>query len=98
HSSLSKAKRTTLVLYRSTSFDGKPIAVSGTVAIPKGNPPPGGWPVVSWAHGTTGIADECAPTRLAGDRSANYVRTELDTWLSKGYAVVRTDYEGLGTP
>ena len=97
-SSLTKAQRTTLVLYRSTAPDGKAIAVSGTVTIPKGDPPPGGWPVISWAHGTTGIADRCAPTRQSGDRASSYIFTQLNTWLGKGYALARTDYEGLGTP
>src|SRR3954454_22067704 len=44
----------TLVLYRSIGIDGKPVAVSGTITVPKGTPPKGGWPVVTWAHGTTG--------------------------------------------
>ena len=52
-----------LLLYRSTGATGKPVAVSGTVAVPKGRAPKGGWPVISWAHGTTGIADRCAPSR-----------------------------------
>ncbi|MBF6149281.1 hypothetical protein IU505_28590 [Nocardia nova] len=34
--------------------------VSGTVAVPAGAPPKDGWPVLSWAHGTTGYADTCA--------------------------------------
>ena len=53
--------------------------------------------MVSWAHGTTGIADKTAPTRLAG--ASEYIRKSLlEAWIRKGYAVVRTDYEGLGTP
>ena len=59
------------VLYRSTSITSKAIAESGSVAIPKGKAPKGGWPVVTWAHGTTGIADQCAPSRPdAGRRVA----------------------------
>ena len=41
--------------------DGKPIAVSGIVVVPKGKTPKGGWPVITYDHGTTGIADVCAP-------------------------------------
>jgi dienelactone hydrolase len=52
--------------------------------------------VISWAHGTTGIADSCAPT-IAGD-NGGYALKLQNAWLKKGYAVVRTDYEGLGTP
>jgi len=85
----------TLVLYQTTSVGEQDTAVSGTVAIPKGTPPAGGWPVVSWSHGTTGNAPDCAPSR-AGD--ANYEQTYLNTWVARGYAVVQTDYEGQGTP
>jgi hypothetical protein len=91
-----------LVLYRSVGVDGKPVAVSGTVSVPPGRPPKGGWPVVTWGHGTTGIADACAPSR---DSAASphhllisYAYPLLNSWLQRGYAVVRTDYEGLGTP
>jgi len=31
------------------------------VFAPRGNPPAGGWPVVSLAHGTTGIEPGCGP-------------------------------------
>src|SRR4051812_26034783 len=99
---LAQASSNRLVLYRTTGIDGKPVAVSGTVSLPKGKAPKGGWPVVTWAHGTTGIADQCAPSR---DTASNpdhllnaYAYPQLDAFLKAGYAVVRTDYEGLGTP
>jgi pimeloyl-ACP methyl ester carboxylesterase len=82
------------VLYRSTGVDGKRVAVSGTLAVPKGRPPKGGWPLVSWAHGTTGIADRCAPSRGGVGDGPEL----LDRWRKAGYAIVRTDYTGLGTP
>ena len=91
-----------LVLYRSTGVDGKAVAVSGTVSVPKGKAPKGGWPVITWGHGTTGIADACAPSRDSASNPAhtliNYAYPLLQRWLKAGYAVVRTDYEGLGTP
>ena len=93
---LKSAKSNKLLLYRSQAVDGKTIAVSGTVAIPKGKAPKAGWPVITWAHGTVGIADACAPS-LVGTQS-NYDSPLLNRWLKAGYAVVRTDYEGLGTP
>jgi dienelactone hydrolase len=93
---LKSAKSNTLLLYRSTAVDGKTVAVSGDVAVPKGEAPKGGWPVISWAHGTVGIADACAPSRVG--TQANYDSPLLNKWLKAGYAVVRTDYEGLGTP
>ena len=94
---LTAAGRTYLVLYRSRGLDGKPIAVSGTIETPKGRAPAGGWPVVSWAHGTTGIADICAPSRIP-TASTSYVYSEFNAWLRRGYAIASTDYEGLGTP
>jgi pimeloyl-ACP methyl ester carboxylesterase len=93
-SSLSAAAREYLVLYRSRSIDGKQIVVSGLVDIPEGRAPAAGWPVVSWAHPTTGVADVCAPSR----QPAASAFPILNAWLDAGYAVVRTDYEGLGTP
>src|SRR3954451_24775385 len=39
---LTSARTSRLLLYRSTGVDGRPIAVSGTVSIPKGKTPKGG--------------------------------------------------------
>src|SRR5215210_9261719 len=93
--------RNDLVLYRSTGVRGTPVAVSGTVSVPKGRAPKGGWPVISYGHGTTGIADSCAPSRDSARNPAHgliaYAYPLLQRWLKAGYAVVRTDYEGLGT-
>src|SRR3954449_6569061 len=90
------------ILYRSVAANGQPIAVSGTVAVPKGKAPKKGWPVISYDHGTTGIADVCAPSRDSAKNPAHlynsYVYPLLNRWLKAGYAVVRTDYQGLGTP
>ncbi len=92
-----------LVLYTQVGIKGKLVAVSGIVSVPKGKAPKGGWPVVSFGHGTTGIADACAPTRAAhspGDATSSDLGYAplLDGWIKRGYAVVRTDFEGLGTP
>jgi predicted esterase len=80
--------------YISTGWLGLPSVVSGAVFVPSGPEPADGWPVVSWAHGTVGVADACAPS-VAG-RSARDV-TYLSAWLEAGYAVVATDYQGLNT-
>lgn len=90
------ARANRLLLYRSNSPNGKAIVVSGTVAIPRGRSPRGGWPVLTWGHGTRGLADGCAPSKGYG-AFASETRL-LERWLARGYAVVRTDYEGLGTP
>ncbi len=96
------AARTTLVLYRSTDAAGDAVPVTGVVSVPRGTAPKGGWPVITYAHGTTGIADACAPSRDGGGGPVHpynaYVFPLLTSWLKAGYAVVRTDYQGLGTP
>ena len=90
-----------LVLYQSQDVHGNPIATSGIIALPQTTPPAGGFPVVSWAHGTVGVADLCAPSRDTPDSLAHpmntYPQTLLNTLLQNGYAVAMTDYEGLGT-
>ncbi|MEA2494611.1 MAG: hypothetical protein QOJ29_2522 [Thermoleophilaceae bacterium] len=97
---LANASKNLLVLYRSTGIKETPVADSGALAIPKGTPPKGGWPLITWAHGTTGVADQCAPTRMARqtDTYANDLRAQFATFLKAGYAVAAADYEGLGTP
>jgi Secretory lipase len=91
------------ILYSSTGgrvgADGRGghdgITVSGTLYLPNKAIPKGGWPIVAWAHGTTGIADVCAPSwQGRSPRDKQY----LDAWLTQGFAVVATDYQGLGTP
>jgi len=85
------------ILYSSTDgLDGKTaLAVSGALFLPEGQPPEGGWPVVAWAHGTVGVADICAPSWAGRSwRDVSY----LSAWLRQGFAVVATDYQGLGTP
>lgn len=83
------------VKYTSTGYDGRRVIVSGAVFVPPGRAPKGGWPVISWAHGTVGVADVCANSRAGrSQRDIDF----LTTWLAAGYAIVASDYEGLGTP
>ena len=95
--SLSEAGQAMRILYSSTNgLDGKtPVAVSGSLFLPKGEAPTSGFPLIAWAHGTVGIADICAPSNNArSERDSKY----LNHWLTQGYAVVASDYQGLGTP
>ena len=94
--SLGDAGQQLRILFTSTNgLTGKgTLATSGAVYFPKTPRPAGGWPVIAWAHGTTGIGDACAPSRMARTpRDTIY----LNTWLSQGYVVVAPDYQGLGT-
>jgi Secretory lipase len=86
------------VLYHSRDIAGHDIAVSGFVLLPQGRIPRGGWPVIAWAHGTTGVAGPCAPSlapELGHDPSAV---PEVRQLVAHHWAVVATDYPGLGTP
>ncbi len=99
---LKNASSTKLVLYTSKSTSGKTVAVSGSVSFPKGRPPKGGWPLITWGHSTTGIADKCAPSRNTKNgpvvEGISYIDPVLNGWLKAGYAVARSDFQGLGTP
>lgn len=99
---LPSAAKNTLVLYRSVDALGRIAAVSGTIAIPPGEAPRAGWPVITWTHGTTGLAPVCAPSRdTENGPEHSYIATIrdlLDSFVKKGYAVVASDYVGLGTP
>lgn len=98
---LASARVNELVLYRSRDVRGNPIAVSGIIALPSKDPPKGGYRVISWAHGTVGSADVAAPSLDAIGAPAHiynkYPHALLNTFLEKGWAVLMTDYEGLGT-
>lgn len=89
------AGQATRFMYRSESDTGEARAETGAVFTPKGKPPKGGWPVVAWDHGTTGIAPTCAPSQTP-DLSG--YAAFIATFIARGYAVVAPDYEGLGIP
>jgi predicted esterase len=82
------------VLYHSESLEGDDIAVSGLIVVPPGEPPAEGRSILSWAHGTTGIADQCAPSK---DPAGNALGL-ANEFLARDMVFVATDYEGLGTP
>ncbi|MFM7509802.1 MAG: alpha/beta fold hydrolase [Actinomycetota bacterium] len=82
------------IMYSSSNDAGDPIVVTGMVIAPTGIPPANGRPVVAWAHPTTGIDDSCAPSKQAEPFDSIM---GLQEFLSKGWVVVATDYEGLGT-
>lgn len=94
-STLYTAKR---VMYSSKDREGNDIAVTGIVITPKS-----AWvgvgkrPVISYAAGTQGLADRCAPTRFLSD-SFEYETLFFSGLLARGYSVALTDYQGLGTP
>lgn len=83
-----------LLTYKMLGVDGKIVQATALVFTPKTAPPAGGWKTVVWAHGTTGVADICAPSQQ-GLQGTEYL---LQMLLAQGYVVVAPDYEGLGEP
>jgi pimeloyl-ACP methyl ester carboxylesterase len=84
------------IVYRSTSgVNGEPTEVSGIVAIPSGDPPRGGWPIVAFGHGTTGVLNECAPSNYPNLLGSGSIVAAL---VLNGFVVAMTDYQGLGVP
>lgn len=83
------------ILYHSRGPTGADIAVSGIVVAPAGAAPARGRKVIVYGHATVGIADRCAPSSYTNPLTAIIDSSQL---LGAGYAVVATDYPGLGTP
>jgi hypothetical protein len=82
------------VVYRSTNGDsGAETVVSGSVFTPLGNPPDGGWPIISLGHGTLGIDEECGPS--LSDSLLGLIEP-VTGFVKNGYAVAVADYQGLG--
>ncbi len=84
------------VLYRSTTVDGSPTAVSGVVFTPD-TAVTGTRDILAWAHGTTGLGDSCATSQQFATGTA--VELAIVTFVAQqGLVFVATDYQGLGTP
>jgi dienelactone hydrolase len=83
------------ILYRSRGVQDEPIAVSGLVLAPDSDPE-SPRPVLSIAHGTTGLADICAPSRSV-DKRIEIIAAGIPA-AADGWVVAATDYAGLGTP
>ncbi|MCP9273835.1 lipase family protein [Mycolicibacterium arenosum] len=98
----------TRIMYRSSDSRGQPMAVTGTYFEPW-NPWPGQGPrpLIVYGPGTQGQGDQCAPSRQFNqgihfspylDIAFNYEELFVATMVARGFAIVMTDYQGLGTP
>lgn len=91
---LPEGARAVRILYHSLDAHGRDVATSAVVLLPAGHAPLGGWPVIAWAHGTTGVARMCAPSL---QKDLAYGEEGLLPMVRAGFAIVATDYHGLGT-
>jgi len=92
---LPAAARAVVFDYTMDAVNGGSTTARAQLFEPAGPPPEDGFPLVVWAHGTTGIANACQPS-LSFEDFGN--ATVVNALLETGYAVLAPDYEGFGTP
>lgn len=82
------------IQYLTTDVRGLPVPATGVILTPrtgkKGK-------TVVWGHGTTGLADRCAPS-TSQDVFWPEARAAVAGLLGRGWTVAAPDYPGLGTP
>ena len=97
------------IAYISSDISGRKTIATGLVVAPMGPAPAGGRPVMSWAHGTTGAAQNCGPSQVidpavplneyflvGGNSWTDYGIPSVEEFIKEGYVLVATDYQGLG--
>ncbi|MGV0645993.1 lipase family protein [Mycolicibacterium sp. XJ2546] len=98
----------TRIMYQSTDMRGQPVAVTGTYLEPDRQwPGSGPRPLVAIAPWLQGLGDQCAISRLISEGGIHYggfldfvfyfEEGFLATMLDRGFALVITDYQGIGT-
>ena len=90
------------MVYVSQTAAGEAKEVSALFAVKDGAPPPpNGRPLITVAHGTSGVAPGCGiskePFRL-GSNGYFWWYFYTEPLVRAGYAVVMSDYGNLGTP
>lgn len=91
------------LLYHSRTAADEDIAVSGLLITPATDPLPGGFPLVTFAHPTVGISEKCAVSAnlfvpLIPADVQNFYQIYFEPFVRAGFAVVATDYQGMGAP
>lgn len=97
------------IAYISSDVAGRKTIATGTIISPVGPAPKEGRPILAWAHGTTGSAQNCGPSQIIDPTAAlnEYFLMGGNSWtdygipngqefINQGYVVVATDYQGLG--
>ena len=97
------------IAYISSDVAGRKTIATGLIIAPTGPAPKEGRPIMAWAHGTTGTAQNCGPSQIIDPTRAlnQYFLMNGNSWtdfgipngqefIDEGYVVVATDYQGLG--
>lgn len=82
------------LLYVTTDAEGTAVLASAALAVPTDAAGPA--PLITWAHGTVGVARACAPS-LGTDALSGDSTPATDALAANGWAMVATDYPGMGT-
>ncbi len=88
------------IMYLSTSATGEPIAVTASLMVPRAYKPKqgeAGRPIIGYGNEAMGLGDNCAQSSMLEYAHSGELSLQ-EPMLKRGYAVVSTDYEGLGTP
>ncbi|MRH86828.1 alpha/beta hydrolase [Nocardia sp. SYP-A9097] len=89
-----------IVKYWTTRSNGEQVRASGAMYIPAGPAPAGGWPIMAYDHGTTGLGANCGGQTDPDNAPLPGMMADEDVLMryfaSKGFAVVAPDYLGLG--
>nr|WP_306669980.1 hypothetical protein [Acinetobacter sp. YH12140] len=78
-----------LMTYKMLGVDGKVVQATALVFTPKTVAPAGGWKIVAWAHGTTGVADKCAPSRKGLQGMNTYCKCYWQRVMSLWHPIMR---------
>lgn len=97
------------IAYISSDVGERKTIATALVIAPVGPAPKEGRPILAWAHGTTGSAQNCGPSQVIDPTRAlnQYFLMDGNSWtdfgipngqefINEGYVVVATDYQGLG--
>lgn len=97
------------IAYISSDVAGRKTISTGLIVSPIGQAPKEGRPILAWAHGTTGSAQNCGPSQIIdpasplneyflmdGNSWTDYGIPNVEEFIKEGYVIVATDYQGQG--
>ena len=85
-----------LIAYVSSDTQERKTIAAALVVAPKGDVPNEGRPIVSWAHGATGTAENCGPSQLINPAQPlnQYFFVGGNSWTDYGVSASSTSGRG----
>ena len=97
------------IAYISSDIAERKTIATGLIVAPIVQAPKEGRPILAWAHGTTGSAQNCGPSQITnpasplneyflmdGNSWTDYGIPNVEEFIKEGYVIVATDYQGQG--